>query len=736
MLISNFSSGELSENLNGRIDLPQYYQAASRLENFDVIPTGGIKRRCGLERLAMLNGNCRLIPFILDKDTSFILEFVPGRIYIWRNGEKVTTTGGTQLYITTSYESIAEINEIHYAQDFNKLIFVHAEYAPFMLEYSFSDETFTGGNMNFDFYANVELDDDYNYVVIAGTDFPERVTRADDKLAFYDKDGNVIVTGEKGYCVYNGKLYEYSRDNSQWEVYGEDPDVDYDLFSEENKYPSCVTFFNNRMWFASTKDARQKVWASATPDTDGTRYNDFCTYQKFVTVNKVVKDADVHIFTGNILLTNIDTANNTTTITDVTQDLSASGVLAEDVTAYFCTNNTYVPVGTKVLSVTSNSVTLDKALSATVTEDVRSIVFTIQLWRNIESISADDYEMQITSSNITTSDCSFNFELASDQNDAIKFIAANKYLTVGTESSIWNIPASVTALSISAEMAGRYGSSEIQGHAVGTAMCFFAQGKYGIRETYFNNDEQAFQTNNIALGAEQMLTESPAVDFDFCVNPYNRIVIVRDDGKTVCMLYDKNNGVMAWYRMTHGNSALRFESCAIVRGSRQSDIMYFSVKDGNNYYLERYDENASVYLDSFQTFSQEALSDYDENAVIFNVTTGEIVPVSEVSNMTIGETDVVYIGYKYASVISSMPIVSNDPTGKRRITSLLVRFLQSYMPEMTCEESTEFFTDVEEPFSGIKGIDFAGNSDRDVKFTLTTEKPYPCRILSINAQTA
>ena len=195
MLISNFSSGELSENLNGRVDLPQYYQAASRLENFDVIPTGGIKRRCGLERLAQLNGNCRLIPFILDKDTSFILEFIPGRIYIWRNGEKVTTTGGAQLYITTSYESIAEINEIHYAQDYNKLIFVHAEYAPFMLEYNFADETFTGGNMNFDFYANVELDDDYNYVVIAGTDLPERIIRADDKLAFYDKDHNEVVTG-------------------------------------------------------------------------------------------------------------------------------------------------------------------------------------------------------------------------------------------------------------------------------------------------------------------------------------------------------------------------------------------------------------------------------------------------------------------------------------------------------------------------------------------------------------
>ena len=431
---------------------------------------------------------------------------------------------------------------------------------------------------------------------------------------------------------------------------------------------------------------------------------------------------------------NIDTINNTTTITNLTQDLTVGGVLQEDITHYFCTNSSYVPVGTKVVSVTSNSITLDAALTETVTEDLHRIVFTIQLWRNVDNVSADDYEFQITATNITTSDCSFNFELASDQNDAIKFIAANKYLTVGTESSIWNVPASVTALSISAEMAGRYGSDNIQGHAIGTAMCFFAQGKYGIRETYFDNNQEAFQTNNIAILAEQMLTESPAVDFDFMVNPYNKILIVRDDGKLVCLLYDKNNGVMAWSRITHGNN-LRFESCAVVRGDRQSDIVYFSVKEGNNYYLEEYDENKDVYLDSWQNYSAEVALTYDENALVYNRTKDTLTDITTFNPETISEGDVVYIGYNFESLISSMPIVTNDPTAKKRITALVVRFCNSYMPIMKCDTSEEVFTDIEEPFSGIKSIDFAGNTDRDVKFTLTCARPYPCKILSVNAQT-
>lgn len=734
MLISNFASGELSENLNGRVDIPQYYQGASRLVNFDVIPTGGIKRRAGLKRLALLNGNCRLIPFIIDKNTSFILEFVPGKIYIWKNGQKVVDALNAQLYIETSYGSLAEINEIHYAQDYDRLVFVHKNYAPFELKYDIGQNSFTGASMNFDFTPDVNLDDDYGYVVIAGENLPVRVPRADGKLAFVDKDGNTIVTGEKGYCIYNGKLYEYDIDATQWKPYGADPEIEEGLFTSTNNYPGAVTFFNSRLWFGGTKAKCQKVWASAAPDTAKVRYNDFSTYQKFVTVTKVVKDADVHVFTGDILLENIDTINNTTTITNLTQDLTVGGVLQEDITNYFCTNNSYVPVGTKVLSVTSNSITLDAALTETVTEDLHRIVFTIQLWRNVENVSADDYEFQITATNITTSDCSFNFELASDQNDAIKFIAANKYLTVGTESSIWNIPASVTAHSISAEMAGRYGSDNIQGHAIGTAMCFFAQGKYGIRETYFDNNQEAFQTNNIAILAEQMLTESPAVDFDFMVNPYNKILIVRDDGKLVCLLYDKNNGVMAWSRITHGNN-LRFESCAVVRGDRQSDIVYFSVKEGNNYFLEEYDENADVYLDSWQNYSAETALTYDENALVYNGTKDTLTDITTFNPETISEGDIVYIGYNFESLISSMPIVTNDPTAKKRITALVVRFCNSYMPIMKCDTSEEVFTDIEEPFSGIKSIDFAGNTDRDVKFTLTCARPYPCKILSVNAQT-
>ena len=740
MIITNFSSGELSKKMSGRADLQQYYSACSYLKNFNIIPTGGLERRVGLKRIGELSGECRLIPFILDSNTSFIFEFRPNIIYVWKNGEKMTDTAGNQVTIETSYASISEINEIHYAQDYDTMIFVQRNYPPFQVTYDFSLNVFSYANMTFSFYPDVNLDNDYEDapITVCDTDFP-----AD------PDDGD--------YAIKDGRLYKYNAENSTWENNDDDPEVDEELFSAENKYPGCVTFFNNRLYFASTIAKRQKVWASATPDTEGTRYNSFATYQKYVTVNKVVKDADLHVFTADVtgaatytaasFSSDLATAqsqfasgtyyyknsdgeyieasayNAGTTyysvtgttdcyvLSNVSQDLSDA--LSKDASLYYCSNDSYISVGTKVVSIDfdNKTITLDTPVSTT--KNLYSITFTIQLWRDASAASADDYEYSVVSNNTTTSDCSFNFELASDQNDAIKFLASNQYLTIGTESSVWSVPSTVSALSIAAQMNGRYGSDGIQAHCVDTAVIFFSQGLKGIREYYYNAEKEAFQTNNIALQAEQMLTESAAVDFDFLTNPYNRIMIVRADGTAVCLLYDKNNGVMGWTRIESEYGAIK--SCAVTRGDDESDLTYFSVKEGDKYYLELLDPLQKVYLDSWKEYEEGDEDNYTSDAV--------------------KTEDGKYIGYKFESKVTSLPIIASDPTAKKRIVNLLVRFLDSYMPVMECTDSdTEYFTDIEEPYSGIAQIDYPGVTDRDVTFTISIDDPKCCNILAVNAK--
>ena len=85
------------------------------------------------------------------------------------------------------------------------------------------------------------------------------------------------------------------------------------------------------------------------------------------------------------------------------------------------------------------------------------------------------------------------------------------------------------------------------------------------------------------------------------------------------LLYDKKNGILGWSRIEHGYGA--FRSCAVTRGNRQNDIIYFVVKDGVNYYLERLDSNDGVFLDSFEVYD-EAEPGEVSGRLLWNATTG------------------------------------------------------------------------------------------------------------------
>jgi hypothetical protein len=58
---TSFASGEIGPSMLGRIDLRAYENGARRLRNVVVLPSGGLKRRPGLARIAELPGSARLI---------------------------------------------------------------------------------------------------------------------------------------------------------------------------------------------------------------------------------------------------------------------------------------------------------------------------------------------------------------------------------------------------------------------------------------------------------------------------------------------------------------------------------------------------------------------------------------------------------------------------------------------------------------------------------------------------
>lgn len=284
MLITNFSSGELSPTLNGRVDLQQYYQSASHLENFEIIPTGGIQRRAGMKRLVEITKtvtetitdpeteeetkndtevptDARIIPFILDRDNVFIFALYEKAIKVYKiNIDHTVTLLQTIIEDdnTKLYDSVAECNEVQYAQNYDTLILVHQNYAPLILKYQFDTRTFYYSTMVFDYYPDVQLDDDYDFVMLpAGESKPilEETTDGHLRFVYSVKNGEGTVQKikdynagvDKVYCIQNGHVWVFDRELG-WIIYGNDPEIDETLFVEKTKCPGCVAFFNNRLF--------------------------------------------------------------------------------------------------------------------------------------------------------------------------------------------------------------------------------------------------------------------------------------------------------------------------------------------------------------------------------------------------------------------------------------------------------------------------------------------------------
>lgn len=108
-ILTNFTGGELSSRLYGRVDLAKYGDAARILENMIVMPHGGVRKRGGTKFIATTKDNnttARLVEFIFSTTQAYMLEFGANYIRFYREGGQIydlqyTVTGVTRGNPTT-----------------------------------------------------------------------------------------------------------------------------------------------------------------------------------------------------------------------------------------------------------------------------------------------------------------------------------------------------------------------------------------------------------------------------------------------------------------------------------------------------------------------------------------------------------------------------------------------------------------------------------------------------------
>jgi hypothetical protein len=122
-LQTNFTAGEITPRLYGRTDLDRYANAARLLTNAHAVVHGGAKRRAGtrLNAVTKLSGTrkSRLVPFVVSRDTAYILEVGHQYIRVFPSGS------GALIADFVSPYTEAMLPELDWAQSADTMFIAH-----------------------------------------------------------------------------------------------------------------------------------------------------------------------------------------------------------------------------------------------------------------------------------------------------------------------------------------------------------------------------------------------------------------------------------------------------------------------------------------------------------------------------------------------------------------------------------------------------------------------------------
>jgi hypothetical protein len=127
---TNFTAGEISPKVRGRVDVTRYQNGAELLENCLVDIYGGVRRAPGTEFIgpvADMDCSSLLIPFVFNRDAAYHLEFSDGTMRVIRAGAGIILKDGVPYELTIPYTQV-ELRELRYVQAADTMFIAHPDH--------------------------------------------------------------------------------------------------------------------------------------------------------------------------------------------------------------------------------------------------------------------------------------------------------------------------------------------------------------------------------------------------------------------------------------------------------------------------------------------------------------------------------------------------------------------------------------------------------------------------------
>ena len=272
---TNFTGGQISPRLFGRVDVESYRNSLKTLNNMIVYPQGGAGRRFGTmhvgegkDSAAGTDRKFRLVPFEYSDTNAYCLEFGHNYIRFYAQSAQVQS-GGSAVEVSTTYTD-AQLDELQFAQSADVLYIAHRSHPVRQLvrnsatSFTLSEVVFVDGPY---------LDDNTTSTTIAASATSGSVTLTASASFFTSSHVGAIFritnSGTTGYAKVTAFTNATTVTAAVQSALGGTSAVTTwreGAFSTERGYPGCITFFEQRLCLAGTAHRPQTVWVSKVDD--------------------------------------------------------------------------------------------------------------------------------------------------------------------------------------------------------------------------------------------------------------------------------------------------------------------------------------------------------------------------------------------------------------------------------------------------------------------------------------
>ena len=603
-LINNFSKGELSSRMEGRVEIQGYYQGCKIMENCIMVAQGGAEKRPGTIYVGSVyepailgtHSYTRLIPFEVNDDEIYMVELGHTYLRIWNVLTKtLVQDGGGDLVIGTPYNE-ADISTIQYAQTEGVLFLVHQNYPIRRLDKNSSGFTFNTMGAKVAIYNSTLTYKRGDVVYYLGVYYIAQKTLAAgttpisgqwDRTGLGFTDMTVDITAWASgsyavgdYTVHEEVLWRCIRTAGAQEPGYPVPTLTYGWTEVDHWFwfgEDYIAILNGKYGVGEWKtigglkliigrwieiEYRTPTWPSISywEDTG-------------IALPNIISPQTLYKWLVGSTYDNNDYAFDPTSfeVFRCLEDSTTGGSLASnrdwdilDGNPMFNAEGDY-PAAISFMN--------DRLFLAGTKNRPQTIMASMIGDHNNFTMGSDD-------------DDAFVFTIAADRSSRIKWLMAKDVLMIGTTSSEWLVTGNLTPTSVQALRQSAYGSDYQQAIFVADSLLFFQKGGRKLREYVYSNDNKTYLANDMTFFADH-ITKGGIRETTYQLNPDSILWIVKPDGVTIGLTYDRLNQIAGWHK--HTTQGL-FESLSSIDSQDDEDELWFIVNRNINGNEERYVE--------------------------------------------------------------------------------------------------------------------------------------------------